>query len=96
MKTGNAALKQVHDILSIDEIERIMDESKEGIQKQRELDELISGQLTEEDDLAVEAELEEILDVKDKLPEIPSEELPKVPTKKQRTKENQPKIALEA
>ncbi|KAL4717988.1 hypothetical protein ACJJTC_013028 [Scirpophaga incertulas] len=72
LKIGNSALKKVHDILSIDDIEKILDETKEGIEKQREIDELISGQLTEEDEDAVEAELEAILDVKDQLPDVPS------------------------
>ncbi|XP_072931838.1 charged multivesicular body protein 6-A-like [Epargyreus clarus] len=101
LKNGNAALKKVHDILSIDEIETIMEETKEGIEKQREIDELISGQLTEEDDEAIEAELEAILDVKDQLPEVPTDELPTpvgegAPEKPQRTKSAAKKIAVEA
>lgn len=95
------ALKKVHDILSIDDIEKILDETKEGIEKQREIDELISGQLTEEDDVAIEAELEEILDVQDKLPEVPTDKLPEiaedtVPEKPRKAKESPEKIAVEA
>ncbi|KAM3961113.1 vacuolar protein sorting 20 [Aphomia sociella] len=101
LKTGNAALKKVHDVLSIDEIEKIMDETKEGIEKQREIDELISGQLTEEDEEAVEAELEAILDVGEQLPDVPTDKLPevtkdKVPEKPQKVKESRCKIAVEA
>ncbi|KAL0841414.1 hypothetical protein ABMA28_015101 [Loxostege sticticalis] len=101
LKTGNVALKKVHDILNIDEIEKIMDETREGIEKQREIDELISGQLTEEDEDAVEAELEAILDVKDQLPDVPEDRLPevekeKVPEKPQRTKASPARIAVEA
>ncbi|XP_022128801.1 charged multivesicular body protein 6-A [Pieris rapae] len=99
LKNGNAALKNIHEMLSIDEIERIMDETQEGIQKQRELDELISGQLTGEDDEAIEAELEEMLDIKD-LPEVPIDELPeteKVQTeRKEKLKSGSKKIAMEA
>lgn len=98
LKNGNAALKKVHDILNIDEIEKIMDETREGIEKQRELDELISGQLSADDEESVEAELEAILDVGDKLPEVPTEELPqaedeKVVDKPRKAKE---RVALEA
>lgn len=82
LKTGNEALKKVHEILNIDEIEKILDETREGIDKQREIDDLISGQLTEEDEEAVEAELEEILDVQDQLPEVPADKLPEAPTDK--------------
>ncbi|VVC89037.1 unnamed protein product [Leptidea sinapis] len=100
LKSGNEALKKVHESLDIDEIEKIMEESKEGIEKQRELDELISGQLTEEDDLEIEAELEEMLDIKVELPEVPQEELPDqkenyIPEKPQRSKTKQ-KLAVEA
>ena len=35
LKDGNAALKKMHDLVSIDEIERIMDETQEGIEKQK-------------------------------------------------------------
>lgn len=59
---------------------------------------MISGQLTQEDEDDVEAELEAILDVKQELPEVPIDELPetekeKVPVKPQRVKE---KVAVEA
>jgi len=35
LQTGNQALKQLHDILAIDQIEAILDETKEGIEKQK-------------------------------------------------------------
>lgn len=98
LKTGNTALKKVHEILNIDDIERILDETKEGIDKQHEIDELISGKLTDEDELAVEAELEELLDVKDELPEVPEDKLPELPqekVKEKRAKEKE-RVALEA
>ncbi|CAH1645406.1 unnamed protein product, partial [Spodoptera littoralis] len=86
LRTGNEALKKVNDILNIDEIEKILDETREGIEKQREIDELISGQLTEEDEDAVEAELEAILDVGDQLPDVPTEDLPEIPKEKEQEK----------
>uniref|UniRef100_A0A1E1W6E2 Charged multivesicular body protein 6 n=1 Tax=Pectinophora gossypiella TaxID=13191 RepID=A0A1E1W6E2_PECGO len=99
LKVGNVALKKVHDILNIDEVEKILDDTKEGIEKQREIDELISGQLTEEDEEAVEAELEEILDVSDKLPSVPEDKLPQIPEEKVADKPRKAKespVALEA
>ncbi|XP_026324885.1 charged multivesicular body protein 6 [Hyposmocoma kahamanoa] len=95
LKTGNEALKKVHEILNVDEIEKILDETRESIDKQREIDELISGQLTEEDEEAVEAELEEILDIQDKLPEVPTDKLPEVQKEKAK-KEKEKRIAMEA
>lgn len=101
LKTGNAALKKVHDILNIDEIEKIMDETREGIEKQREIDEMISGQLTSEDDEAIEAELESILDVADQLPDVPEDKLPEakaedIPERPQRVKNKANKVVVEA
>ncbi|KAJ2945955.1 hypothetical protein O0L34_g4872 [Tuta absoluta] len=101
LKSGSAALKKVHEILNVDEVEKILEESREGIEKQREIDELISGQLTAEDEEDIEAELEEILDSQElDLPEVPADKLPevhekeKVAEKPRKTKEKP--VALEA
>ena len=63
-----------------------MDDTAESIAKQKEIDELLSGQLTKEDEEEVLRELEQLeeLDklaaegenVRDKLPEVPTHELP--------------------
>lgn len=73
-------------MLSIEDIERVMDETQEGIEKQREIDELLTGTLTQEDEDAVLEELNQILAEKE--PEVVKEEeveeadinLPDVPT----------------
>ncbi|XP_029055871.1 charged multivesicular body protein 6 [Osmia bicornis bicornis] len=105
LKVGNAALKKLHDLLSIDEIEKVMDETREGIEKQKEINDVLSGELTEEDEGEVEAELDALLaaEVKEKAPEVPEDViLPEVPEgvpekKKERTKEKtQEAVALEA
>lgn len=112
LQIGNSALKKVHEILSIDEIERIMDETKEGIDKQQEIDSILSGSLTEEDEDAVMAELDELVasEEADKerdehvtMDEDLSEKLPDVPTdlpekrrKAEKDKSSAKKIALEA
>ncbi|XP_032681011.1 charged multivesicular body protein 6 [Odontomachus brunneus] len=82
LKVGNNALKQLHALLSIDEIEKVMDETTEGIEKQKEIDEILSGTLTEEDESEVEAELDALLEaeIEDKVPEAPEDVLlPEVP-----------------
>ncbi|GFG36882.1 hypothetical protein Cfor_04653, partial [Coptotermes formosanus] len=35
LKVGNEALKKVHEVLNVDEVERILEETREGIEKQR-------------------------------------------------------------
>ena len=44
LKSGNEALKAVNAIFSIEEIESIMDDTAEAVEKQREIDALLSGQ----------------------------------------------------
>lgn len=72
LKVGNAALKKIHEILNVDEVERILEETREGVEKQKEIDDLLSGALTEEDEHAVEAELERIIQAQ--MPSVPEEE----------------------
>lgn len=93
LKIGNEALKKVHEVLTIEEVEKVMDETREGIEKQQEIDELISGSLTAEDEDEVAAELESLIgtkeekiteDISDKLPDVPTEE--PVPEKKEKEK----------
>ncbi|EEB11238.1 Charged multivesicular body protein, putative [Pediculus humanus corporis] len=81
LKAGNVALKKLHEIISVDDVERIMDETRDGIEKQQEIDNLLHGALTEEDEEAVLDELNEILSGSeettgivnklDNLPEVP-------------------------
>ncbi|CAK9804014.1 Charged multivesicular body protein 6 [Anthophora quadrimaculata] len=75
LKVGNAALKKLHDLLSIDEIEKVMDETREGIEKQREINAILSGELTDQDESDVEAELDALLaaEVEEKTPEAPKD-----------------------
>lgn len=66
LKAGNAALKKVHEILTVEEVERVLDETSEGIEKQREIDAILNSNaetaLTEEDEEDVLAELDAMID----------------------------------
>lgn len=109
LKSGNEALKNINDIMSIDEIERILDETKEGVEKQQEIDSLISGVLTEEDEESCLAELDKLMeeekrdhieyideDIGDQLPEVPQDALPEKEKTKKPRKASTERIALEA
>lgn len=89
LKTGNVALKKVHEILNIDEIERVLDETKEGVEKQQEIDAVLSGALTDQDEEDVLAELDQLIEketigdqiiedenITERLPEVPTDALP--------------------
>jgi len=71
LKIGNNSLKEMHKLFTVEDVEQIMEETREGIEKQREIDELLSGALTDEDDEAVEKEFEEILRLN--LPDVPEQ-----------------------
>lgn len=102
LKVGNEALKKIHEVLNVDEVERILEETREGIEKQREIDDLLVGVLTADDEEAVEGELERIIQAE--MPEVPEEEpsagepaLPDVPSEPEKAREQRrkEKIALE-
>uniref|UniRef100_A0A4W6G1K1 Charged multivesicular body protein 6 n=1 Tax=Lates calcarifer TaxID=8187 RepID=A0A4W6G1K1_LATCA len=80
LKVGNDCLKSMHEIMSIEDVERILDETQESIEYQRQIDEMLAGALTQEDEDAILAELEEITQGEDvALPEVPTEPIPEVP-----------------
>ncbi|TKS89386.1 Charged multivesicular body protein 6 [Collichthys lucidus] len=79
LKVGNECLKKMHEVMSIEEVERILDETQDSIEYQRQIDEMLAGSLTQEDEDAVLAELEAITQGDAELPDVPSDELPEVP-----------------
>jgi len=79
LKVGNDCLKKMHEVMSIEEVERIMDETQDSIEYQRQIDDMLAGSLSQEDEDAVLAELEAITQGDVELPEVPSDELPDVP-----------------
>lgn len=105
LQVGNNALKKIHEVLTIDEVERIMDETREGVEKQAEIDAILSsGVLSQDDEDSVAAELEELVastlpaideDIDEKLPEVPTDE-PVAEKKKKKERAPEERIALEA
>ncbi|XP_057682151.1 charged multivesicular body protein 6-like isoform X2 [Corythoichthys intestinalis] len=79
LRVGNQCLKKMHEVMSIEEVERILDETQDAVEYQRQIDEMLSGSLSQEDEEAVLAELEAITQGDVQLPDVPSEELPEVP-----------------
>lgn len=104
LKIGNEALKKANEMLSIDEIEQIMDDTAEAIEKQKEIDLLISGQLSAEDEDDVLAELDDLVAAEANEAEVEEDvTLPEVPTEEPTLTENlvvkekkKQKVAMEA
>nr|XP_054763240.1 charged multivesicular body protein 6-like [Lytechinus pictus] len=79
LKVGNDCLKKMHQMMSLEDVEKIMDETREGVEYQNEIDELLAGGLTEEDEEAVLAELSQITGESEiTLPTVPQDELPQI------------------
>ena len=75
---GNESLKKLNSLMSVEEVERIMDETREAVEYQAEVDSLLSGAgLTREDEEAVQAELEALTGLdEEQLPAVPDTEIP--------------------
>ncbi|RKP15355.1 Snf7 family, partial [Piptocephalis cylindrospora] len=72
---GNAALGQLNREMPIDDVERLMDETAEGVAYQQEVEELLAGVSTPE----MDAEAEEELAALTSTPERMEQSLPDVP-----------------
>uniref|UniRef100_A0A3P9N5I4 Charged multivesicular body protein 6 n=1 Tax=Poecilia reticulata TaxID=8081 RepID=A0A3P9N5I4_POERE len=80
LKIGNECLKSMHEIMSIEDVEKILDETQESIEYQRHIDEMLAEAMTHEDEEAVFAELEAITQGEDvALPEVPTDLVPEIP-----------------
>ncbi|VDD89522.1 unnamed protein product [Enterobius vermicularis] len=78
LKSGNEALKEINKMFSIDEVEKIMDETREAAEYQ-EVSFNSGAQLTENDMEEVNAELEALVAGETEnlqFPAVPSEPLP--------------------
>ncbi|XP_061782787.1 charged multivesicular body protein 6 [Nerophis lumbriciformis] len=78
LKVGNECLKKMHEVMSIEDVERILDETQDAVDYQRQIDDMLAGSLSQEDEDAVLAELEAITQEDVELPDVPSQQLPEV------------------
>uniref|UniRef100_A0A8C0H1T2 Charged multivesicular body protein 6 n=1 Tax=Chelonoidis abingdonii TaxID=106734 RepID=A0A8C0H1T2_CHEAB len=60
LKIGNECLNKMHEVMSIEEVERIIDETQDAVEYQRQIDEMLAGSFTEEDEDAILEELNAI------------------------------------
>jgi len=78
LKQGNEVLKEIHSEMSVEAVEQLMSDTQDAIDYQNEIDEAISGKLSEEDNEAILAELEELEKESLVLPDVPNTPLPDV------------------
>ncbi|XP_034645487.1 charged multivesicular body protein 6 [Trachemys scripta elegans] len=76
LKIGNECLNKMHEVMSVEEVERIIDETQDAVEYQKQIDEMLAGSFTEEDEDAILEELNAITQEQLELPEVPAEPLP--------------------
>jgi len=80
LKQGNQVLKQLHSEMSLENVQKLMDETAEGIAYQRAVDEALMSTMTVEEEEYVQAELARLQ--AEAIPAVPSRDrvdLPSVP-----------------
>jgi len=60
LKQGNEVLKEIHKEMNIESVEKLLDETSEAREYQREIGEMLSNNLTLDEEDAVQAELREL------------------------------------
>jgi len=60
LKTGNDTLQLINSQMSIEDVEKLMQDSAEAVAHQDKISEMLTGQLTDLDEEAIEKELQEI------------------------------------
>ncbi|OSX67367.1 hypothetical protein POSPLADRAFT_1130186 [Postia placenta MAD-698-R-SB12] len=58
LQQGNEVLKQIHKEMNIESVEKLLEETQEAREYQREIDEMLANNLTSEDEEAVQLELQ--------------------------------------
>lgn len=61
LKQGNDVLKQIHKEMTLEAVEKLMDETQEGIRYQKEVSEMLAGVMTNDDEDEVEEEMERLV-----------------------------------
>ncbi|KAI9279948.1 Snf7 family [Umbelopsis sp. AD052] len=92
LQKGNEVLKEIHKEMSVEAVQKLMDDTADAIEYQNEIDEILSGNLTAEDEEDVLRELDELQqqELEAQMPAVPDkvpagmehkeeEELPAVP-----------------
>ncbi|KAI0936642.1 hypothetical protein AcV5_004728 [Taiwanofungus camphoratus] len=81
LQQGNEVLKKIHEEMNIESVEKLLEETQEAREYQREIDMMLASTLTVEDEEAVQAELK-ALQREVVAPEEPVQhvELPSAPT----------------
>jgi len=80
LQQGNQVLKQIHSEMNIESVQKLMDDTAEGIQYQREIDEMLMSTMSAEEEESVQRELAQLqAEALPTIPEVTRVDLPEVP-----------------
>ncbi|KAG8940528.1 Vacuolar protein sorting-associated protein 20 [Tulasnella sp. 424] len=80
LEQGNKVLKQIHSEMDIEKVQKLMDDTAEGIRYQREIDEMLMSTMSVEEEEAVQQELAQLqAEALPAVPEVPQSEPVKLP-----------------
>lgn len=63
LQLGNQVLKQIHQEMDLEKVERIMDDTADGIAYQKEIEETMTRDFTPEDEEEIMRELDRLVDL---------------------------------
>eukprot|EP00604_Paraphysomonas_vestita_P000889 CAMPEP_0174820034 /NCGR_PEP_ID=MMETSP1107-20130205/3602_1 /TAXON_ID=36770 /ORGANISM="Paraphysomonas vestita, Strain GFlagA" /LENGTH=146 /DNA_ID=CAMNT_0016034593 /DNA_START=132 /DNA_END=569 /DNA_ORIENTATION=+ len=93
LKAGTSALNKLHEEMSLEDVERLMEETNEAIQIENEISALLAGQFSPLDETELEAELEAMAAQEEQLEQQKTEKSIKTP-KQSEVKQPEPTINL--
>ncbi|ORZ10422.1 Snf7 family [Absidia repens] len=78
LKNGNTVLKEIHKEMSLEDVERLMDDTADAIAYQNQIDTILSEQMSPEDEQEIMDELHELqmAELDANLPAVPENDLP--------------------
>lgn len=76
LEQGNAVLKVIHNEMKIEDVEKLMQDTREAIEYQEEIEQILSEKITSQDEDEILKELDALIDQQLALPEIPIADLP--------------------
>jgi charged multivesicular body protein 6 len=97
LEQGNEVLKAINKEMSLERVEKIMDDSAEGIAYQKEMSDMLASTITNSEELEVQEELEalereELARKIPQLPQVPTTELPQEEEQEQELQEEEPQV----
>lgn len=97
LQQGNAVLAEIHKEMTIENVEKLLSETQDAREYQREINDMLSNTMTAEDEDAVLSELAELQAeaLRAQIPSVPSAAIPEAPESPVKSSEEEEEVAVE-